>query len=482
MTADPRIAELEELVRQLHAELAAALAQNAALVAQNQDLQARLAQVSRDSHNSSKPPSSDPLGRKRARSLRQKSGKKSGGQLGHRGETLHLVATPDELVEHRPTVCAACQTPLDETAPAVGYERRQVHELPPVRLVIREHRALRVRCPHCAQVSVGAFPAEAPSRAQYGPRLRALAVYLVEQQLVPYARVRELFVELLGAHVSEGTLLRWVQQGAAALVPVEAAIKAALIRAPVLHSDETGVRRAGQLAWAHVASTARLTHYAIHPKRGQEATDAIGILPAYRGVSVHDGLRSYGAYTQCRHALCNIHHLRELTFVEETSHQAWATKLKGLLLEMKAAVEQARSRGEPRLGPVERDAYVACYEELMAEGLAANPPPERPPGQKKGRIKQSPARNLLERLWMGQDAVLAFLDDLTIPFDNNQAEQDLRMLKVQQKIAGSFRAESGSEAFARIRGYCATLRKQGVALLAALQTVLTGQPLYPALG
>jgi transposase len=339
-----------------------------------------------------------------------------------------------------------------------------------------------VRCPAGAQVSIGSFPTEAPSRAQYGPRLRALAVYLVEQQLVPYARVREVFADLLGAHVSVGTLIRWVQQGAAALQPVEEAIKAALVRAPVLHSDETGVRRAGKLAWAHVASTARLTHDAIHAKRGREATDAIGILPDYRGVSVHDGLRSSGAYTQWRHALCNIHHLRELTFVEEEYHQAWAKQLKTLLLEMKAAVEQARTRGEPRLSRAEHDAFVARYDDLMAAGLAANPPPspERPPGQK-GRRKQSPPRNLLERLWMGQDAVLAFLDDVAIPFDNNQAEQDLRMLKVQQKIAGSFRAESGSAAFARIRGYCASLRKQGVALLAALQTVFTGQPLYPAL-
>jgi len=343
------------------------------------------------------------------------------------------------------------------------------------------HDAPSARSSGCEQLSVGAFPAEASSRAQYGPRLRALAVYLVEQQLIPYARVRERLADLFGAHVSVGTLLRWVAQGAAALRPVEEAIKAALMRAPVLHSDETGVRRAGKLAWAHVASTARLTHYAIHPKRGLEATAAIGILPAYRGVSGHDGLRSYGASPQCRHALCNIHHLRELTFIEETFHQAWATKRKGLLLEMKAAAERARARDEPRLDPLERDAYVACYEGLMAQGLAANPPPERPPGQK-GRLKQSPARNLLERLWMGQEAVLAFLDDLTIPFDNDQAEQDLRMLKVQQKIAGSFRAESGTEAFARIRGYCATLRKQGVALLAALQTVFTGQLLYPTLG
>jgi transposase len=194
-----------------------------------------------------------------------------------------------------------------------------------------------------------------------------------------------------------------------------------------------------------------------------------------------DGLRSYGAYARCRHALCNVHHLRELTFVEETVQKPWATKLKGLLLEMKAAAEQARTRGEARLDAVARDAFVACYEELMAEGLAANPPPERPPGQKKGRQKQSPTRNLLERPWMGQEAVLAFLDDLAIPFGNNQAEQDLRMLKVQQKIAGCFRADSDSAAFARIRGSCATLHKQGVRLLAALHTVFTGQPLYPTL-
>ncbi len=475
MTPDERIAELE-------AEIAALQAQIQDLVAQNQQLRARLANAAKDSHNSSKPPSSDPLARKRPRSQRRRSGKKPGGQLGHRGETLRLVAMPDELVEHRPAMCASCQTPLDETAPVVVYERRQVHELPPVRLVIREHRALHVRCPRCAQVSVGTFPAEAPSRAQYGPRLRALAVYLVEQQLIPYARVRELFADLLGMHVSLGTLNRWVQQAAETLRPVEEQIKAALQRAPVLHSDETGVRRAGKLAWAHVTCTAQLTHYAIHAQRGSEATDAIGILPTYRGVSVHDGWKPYRHYTACRHALCNIHHLRELTFVEETFHQAWAKELKTLLLEMKAAVEQARTRGEGRLGRAERDAFVARYGQLMAEGLAANPPSERPPGRKKGRPKQSPPRNLLERLWMGQDAVLAFLHDLAIPFDNNQAEQDLRMLKVQQKIAGSFRAESGSEAFARIRGYCATLRKQGVGLLAALHTVFSGQPLYPALG
>ena len=240
MHTDERIAELEAENAALQAQLSELVVQIQELNAQKQELRARLA---KDSHNSSKPPSTDPLGQKRARSQRRRSGKKPGGLLGRHGETLHLVASPDELVEHWPSRCPSCQTPLDETAPVAGYERRQVHELPPVHLVVREHRALHVRCPACQAVAVGLFPAEAPSRAQYGPRLRALAVYLVERQLIPYACVRELLADLLGAHVSLGTLTRWVQQGAERLKPVEEEIKAALRRAAVLHSDETGVRR-----------------------------------------------------------------------------------------------------------------------------------------------------------------------------------------------------------------------------------------------
>jgi transposase len=474
MSDDERIAAIEAENRQLRQQLDVALTQNALLLERVQELEARLA---KDSHNSSKPPSDDGLARK-TKSLRRKSGKKPGGQLGHRGETLRLVATPDEVVEQRPTVCAGCQAPLTADALVVLRERRQVQDLPPLRLVVREHQALHLCCAQCQAVTVAAFPAEAPSRAQYGPQLRALVVYLVQQQLVPYGRVRELLADLFGAQLSLGTLVGWVQQAATVLEPVEAALKAALCQVPVLHHDETGVRQAGRVAWAHVASTARLTHYAIQPSRGRDATDAIGILPAYRGVSVHDGWKPYWAHAGCRHALCNIHHLRELTFLEEEYAQAWAKELKGLLREMKAATDQARARGAARLLQRERDGFVARYERLLVAGLAANPPPIRRPRQR-GRIKQSPARNLLERLLLGQDAVLAFLDDLAIPFDNNQAERDLRMLKVQQKISGCFRAPTGAAAFARLRSYLSTLRKQGVALLAARETLFTGRPLSP---
>ena len=394
MTPDARIAELEAVITQQREQIAA-------LVEQVRDLEARLA---KDSHNSGKPPSADGLKRQlpRTRSLRHKTGKKPGGQLGHRGETLHLVAEPDAIVEHHPAICAACQTPLEARAEVVARERRQVQDLPLIRLRITEHQALSVRCPACQQVTAGAFPQEAPSRAQYGPHLRALVVYLVAQQFVPfvpYARVRDLLANLTGARLSLGTLVEWIQQSAEVVKPVEAALKAALHRAPVLHSDETGVRRGGRLAWAHVASTARLTHYAIHAihaQRGSAATDAIGILPDYRGVSVHDGWKPYQAQTPCRHALCNVHHLRELTFVAEQYQQPWAKDLKALLIEMRAATEQARSQGQTRLPTAERTALVVRYDQLLACGLAANPPPLRRPRQR-GRVKQSPVRNLLER-------------------------------------------------------------------------------------
>jgi transposase len=353
-----------------------------------------------------------------------------------------------------------------------------------VRLVVSEHQALQVRCPHCAHVSVGAFPPEAQSRAQYGSRVRALAVYLVEQHHLPVGRVQHLLFDLLGLRLARGTLVGWIVQAARVLEPVERQIKEALVHAPVLHHDETGLRRAGKLAWApvtRVTSTPRLTHYAIRPKRGQEAMEAIGILTAYQGVSVHDGWDSYGVSTVCRHALCNVHHLRELTLLEEAYQQGWASDLKALLREMKTATDQARTLGHHHLLPATRADFIDRYQALLKTGLAANPPPdqERRPGQR-GRLAQSPARNLLERLLLQQDEVLAFLDNLSIPVDNNQAERDLRDLKIQQKVSGCFRSDWGADACATIRGYLATLRKQGQALLAALQMVFAGQPLDPA--
>jgi transposase len=306
-------------------------------------------------------------------------------------------------------------------------------------------------------------------------------VYLRHQQLLPYGRTRAVLRDLVGCAVSEGTLATLTQEATERLAPVEELIAAALRAGPLLHNDETGLSVQGQRWWLHTASTARLTHYGVHPKRGTAATDAIGILPGFAGTSVHDGWTPYRQYP-CRHALCNAHHLRELAWVEEQQGQAWAGEMATLLREIKAAVDTTREAGQTSLSPRRRATFRARYTRLIAVGLAANPPPTVPEGapQKRGRRKQSKAKNLLDRL-QRIDEVLAFMEDVAIPFDNNQAERDVRMVKVQQKVSGTFRSPAGAHAFARIRGYLSTLRKQGLPVLAALESVFHGHPVVPCL-
>ena len=255
------------------------------------------------------------------------------------------------------------------------------------------------------------------------------------------------------------------------------------MKTKVIHQDETGLHVGKTRWWVHVCSTDRLTHYAAHRSRGREALNAIGIAPQFHGTSVHDGLRSYQGYGFIQ-AWCNVHHLRELTFVEEDLQQSWAHKMKDLLLSMKAEVERARALGQHDLDALVLAGLLRRYDSLLAEGYQANPPP--PPPQKSeqgkrtpGRAKQSPARNLLDRLSGGKWTVLRFLLDFAVPFDNNQAERDLRMIKVQQKVSGGFRTAEGVAMFCRIRSSLSTLRKQGIALLSALDHTLAGHPVLP---
>jgi len=465
------------VIEQLQAVAVAQQEQIAALSARVKELEDQAKTTSR---TSSKPPSSDGY-RRPPRSLRQRSGKAVGGQPGHPGSALALVAEPDHVVVHRPAVCAECQGALDAVA-ARGYERRQVLELPPLRLTVSEHRAEEKTCSRCRHTTRGAFPADVTTTAQYGAGIKALAVYLLTYHLLPYDRTSALLGDLFGHSPAKGTLQTAVETCADGLVVVEEQIKEALIGADVLHNDETGVRVQGTLAWVHVTSTPQLTHYAAHPKRGSAAMTEIGILPAFHGVSVHDGLPAYRQF-DCAHALCNAHHLRELTAIEEHDQQPWATTMKALLGEIKAQVDTARDQGETRLDDAAHDAFVARYQAIITEGYAANPlPPEPETGPKKrGRPKRSKARNLLDRLSGHQQEVLAFMTDWRVPFDNNQAERDLRMIKVQQKVSGCFRSSAGPVAFCRLRGYLSTLKKQGQALLPALQSVFAGHPLLPTL-
>lgn len=464
----------DEELEQLRQENTALRAQVAWLSERVSVLEAKLA---KDSHNSHLPPSSDRFHRQ-PKSLRKKSGKQPGGQTGHAGNTLKLSETPDLVIVHPVEHCQHCQADLREVQ-SLAVERRQVLDLPPKRVVVIEHQAQAKCCPRCQQISSAPFPQEVRAPVQYGAALAAVGVYLVQQQLVPYERACEVIEDLLGPSMSVGTLQGLVQRCAKQLEPVEQQIKAALSRAQVLHQDETGLYVAGQRQWMHVSATEQLTHYAVHPKRGKAALDAIGILADFAGVSVHDGWSSYWQFV-CQHALCNVHLLRELTYLSEELGQAWAAEMIELLLDSKAAVEQARAEGRSCLHPLEVADWKARYGALLSQGYLANPPDPPPEVAKKGRRKQSTARNLLDRLSKHQQAVLLFLDNFAVPFDNSLAERDLRMVKVQQKISGCFRSEAFAVAFCRIRGYLSTLRKQGMALLTALEQALVGHPLSPA--
>lgn len=364
-------------------------------------------------------------------------------------------------------------------APVVAVERRQVIDLPPALVEVVEHQVETRQCP-CGQTSHGSFPEGVEANVQYGPGLKALAVYLNQEQLIPTERTGEILADVFGCQsFSEGTLDDAVKECYEGLAGVEAAIKAALQKAAVEHFDETGLNVAAKLNWLHVASTANLTHYGWHAKRGPDGADAIGIVPKFRGIGVHDGLETYWRYGWA-HALCNGHHLRELTFVEEQLGQAWAGEMKGLLREIKQAVAEARASGQDRLSADVEQKFETRYASILGTGFAANPPPERPPGTR-GRPKRGKVLSLLDRLSDHRDAALRFMRNFAVPFDNNQAERDIRMVKVKQKISGCFRKTSGADMFCRIRGYISTVRKQGKHALACIQSVFQGSPFMPAL-
>jgi transposase len=468
------------------------------LVARINALEARVtaleAAQAKDSHNSGKPPSSDSTRAGRApQSLRGKSGKPPGGQPGHPGTTLALRARPDRVALHAPAACAGCGHAFAAEAPAVAVagERRQVFELPPVVLVCTEHRLAERACPRCGACTRGRFPPEARATVQYGPGLLALGLYLTTQHLLPVARAAEVLAALTGQRLSPATLLAAEGRCATTLAPVTARILTGLARSAVVHLDETAfyvVEGAGSAArwWLHVTCTRALTHYTPHPKRGTEAHAAVGLLPTYGGTAVHDGYASYGTHTGCRHALCGVHLLRELTFLAEEGPPAtrhWAAAFKRALQVMKRGADRARAAGAAALDRVTLGRYRRRYAALLAQGEAAEPPPTRPAARRdgRGRLTRSPGAQLLHRLRRDRDAVLRFLADLAVPFDNSQAERDVRMMRVEQKISGGFRTPVGAATFCTLRGYLSTARKQDQHALTVLCDALLGHPFMPAI-
>jgi transposase len=439
--------------------------------------------VAKDSHNSSKPPSSDGLGRKPGKP-RHTSGKPSGGQPGHEGKSLLQVQTPDTVVSHRPTHCEACQFDLRQEAGMVK-ECRQLHDFPEIRLLVQEHHVEEICCPACQHLTRGCFPEGVDAPVQYGPHVQALAVYLSQFQLLPMERTCEALEDLCQCHLSEGTLVNWIAEAANRLEPTIQHLKTLLIAGSLLHGDETGIRIKGLLHWVHVASTRWLTLYGWHRKRGREALEQMGIWPRFAGRAMHDRWVSYDHY-RCAHSICGAHLLRDCLYVAEQEKQPWAQEMFDLLLTMSKAVDQWRAQGARVLPKEVREDWIAQYFAVLVSGFAAHsaqaPPISTTLSKKNGRTKQDASKNLLDALLKRADQVLAWLDDLRNPFTNNLAERDLRMIKVQQKISGTFRSAQGATAFCIIRSYLSTMRKQGRSMLGAMAAVFAGSPFPVAWG
>jgi len=453
--------EIEELIASLKREIEALRAENA-------ELRRRLGL---DSSNSSKPPSSDGL-KKKPRilgSLRTRSGKPSGGQKGHRGDTLRQVANPDRIVEHAATLCRHCCAGLDAGS-AVGAEKRQVFDLPERMIEVTEHRAAIHCCPNCRGETRAAFPEGVVSPTQYGERIKAAAIYLNVQQLIPEDRAAQALNDLFGAPlICPASLVAWVGKKAQELSPVYEAIGRRVAEAAVRHLDETGYRIAGKLRWLHTTSSLAFTFYRAGEKRGDIPSDLQG------GVVVHDHFLAYRGMDEVDHAFCNAHILRELQALIEFDSEPWAELMRAVLLDANDAVNAAREAGAATLAPQTLAALVERYWAAVRLGLAFHRqlPKLEKKANSRGRAKQRPGHNLLERLKTFKTETLRFMTDFDVPFTNNLAEQDLRMMKVKMKISGCFRTLEGAQIFAQLRSVVSTARKQTRNILQTLAATPT---------
>ncbi len=444
-----------------------------ALAERIQKLEDQLAKTSR---NSGKPPSSDGLKKPKTRSLRKKSTRKSGGQPGHKGHTLQIVAEPTYVIPHQLNHCSDCGVSLEDV-PVSRVEKRQVFDIPPVAVEVFEHQAEIKQCPCCQKEVKASFPANVTQPVQYGNRLRAQISYLNNYQLLPWQRTCDLIEDFYQHRPAQGLIPSSNQQLEEDIDPSLTEIWRQLQQANVVNFDESGVRVVGKLHWLHVASTPELTYYGVDPKRGKEGMDNVGILPEFKGRAIHDHWKSYFSYDECQHGLCNAHHLRELDFMVEQYEQSWAEEMAQLLLDIKTEVEELPA-DQLALSTDRLEDYSQQYDSLIDQGLEANPQPPQPVG-KRGRKKQTPPKNLLDRLQKKKSETLAFMYDRQVPFDNNLAERDVRMVKVKQKVSGSFRTLPGAETFCAIRSYISTIRKHGHNVIHEIYNAFNGDPFIP---
>jgi transposase len=466
VSADSPQPSYEQLLA-LNAELAARLEQALARIA---ELEARLGMSSK---NSSKPPSSDGLVKPAPRSLRKKSGRGPGRPAGQPGTTLEQVADPDVVVRHVPDFCGGCGDGLAGAA-EVAVTRRQVFDIPEPAVVVTEHQIVTVAC-GCGHRTSGAAPAEATAPVAYGPRLAGIGVYLLHGQFLSIGRTADALRDLFGLPVAAATVSCWVKRTALGIIAkVLPVIADRIAAAPVAHFDETGMRTDGRLAWLHSASTSTAVLLSVHPKRGTAAMDAAGVLPRFAGIAVHDAWAPYDTYTRATHALCNAHVLRELVYVTDTAAGATAELAEqaiGALQQLNRLVNAARTDGgEPGHADISEQRHLL----RSAVVLGAEATAER------ADKLQRKHHALFVRLRDRRDDYLRFVTHPAVPFDNNSAEQTIRMPKLRIKVSGCMRTLTGAEHFAAIRSYTATAVRNGVNTLDALIQAATGNPWIPA--
>jgi len=429
--------------------------------------------LKKDSHNSSKSPSGDKF--RKVKNNRVKSEKKSGGQKGHKGKTLNLSENPDKIEIIEIEKCSCCKGDIRKEK-IIGIERRQVYDIPKVKVKITEYQSEIKKCSNCGKINRGKFPEEVSNVVQYGNRIKSFTMYLMHYQLIPWERTVEIIEDVFSHRISEGTLNNVSKSCYGLLEKTEELIRAELLVRKILHGDETGMYVEKQLGYLHVICGKDITYYSIHRRRGQEAIEAIGIIPRYKGKFMHDFFKTYFKYS-CEHLLCNAHQIRELIFVIEEEKQEWARPMMELLLEIKEEVENKKLIGKSSFEKEEIERYENRFDKILLEGFKENNMVDKKERPKK-RVKQSKGANLLDRFKEYKKETLGYMYDFEAPFDNNLAERDLRMMKVKQKISGCFRSIEAAIYFCRIRSYISTIRKRGINPLDALVSVFEKNPLF----
>ena len=432
-------------------------------------LKARVAELekrlNKNSSNSSKPPSSDGL-KKPARtgSLRENGKKLSGGQKGHKGETLKQVTHPDKIVLHVLESCPDCGSSM-QNQPVLDKVKRQVFDIPVPKLEVTEHQGESKYCVCCGKIVVSLFPEAVNSPTQYGNIIRSWSVYYQNQHFIPEDRLKQLFMDMYGVSLATSTLASFNDRAFKKLAEFEALTLTICKEAAVKHLDETGFRVEGKTQWMHTLSTPMFTYYHVSPKRKS-------LLEGLQGTVVHDHWRPYYQLPDVKHALCNQHHLRELKALIEHDKEKWASQMSDFL---RMALRCRHRYGEHPIPKHQLERLEKIYDHIVEAGIIWHESLAPLPFQKKrGKLKRRTGHNLLLRLKNYREDVLRFLHDPLVPFTNNDAERDLRMVKCKQKVSGGFRTLYGAQQFARIRGFINTARKQGWNILASIKNIYDG--------